>query len=144
MCLLIICNIRKHREMRKFLLIIFGILLISCENSIPEDMKLEAEKIESEKVSIEKLTGKWYLNKWTYYHTLDIKGDNIDVDNHVDSVFFLNYRLSHDTLITWSENSKKFTKNKILKVSKDTLIFESFLNTKGEVHYSKTEREIVN
>ncbi|CCG52990.1 Hypothetical lipoprotein precursor [Flavobacterium indicum GPTSA100-9 = DSM 17447] len=129
--------------MRTFAFLAFGILLISCRNS-NGDLKTQNEKKEQKNISAEQLAGKWYLNKWTYYHTLVFNEHSIYVDNHIDSVFFLKFRLSHDTLITWSDNPKKVSKNRILKVSKDTLIFEEFLNIKHKIGYSKTEREFEN
>ncbi|PDS24183.1 hypothetical protein [Flavobacterium branchiophilum] len=130
--------------MKIIIFIFFGLILYSCKNKSSEDLLFETEKRESLNINEDALNGKWYLNKWTYYHTLDINGDSIYVDNHIDSVFYLKYRLSKDTLITWSQNSKKLNKNRILKVSNDTLVFESFLNSKDEINYSRTEREMEN
>ena len=121
--------------MRKITYIIFLLIILqSCKKSNNKNLQINAEN----------LKGKWYLNKWTYYHTLDFDGDSIYVDNHIDSTFYLNYRLSKDTLITWSQNSTKLNKDRILKISKDTLVLNHFLNNKEEFNYSKTETKIEN
>ena len=130
--------------MRNFASLIFLILLSSCRNSYQENLNTQNEKDDEVNISAEKLAGKWYLNKWTYYHTLVFDKDRIFVDNHIDSVFYLNYKLSKDTLITWTENPKKVCKNRLLKVTNDTLIFKEFLDAKHKIGYSKTERKFEN
>ena len=79
--------------MRKIIFIFFGFLLYSCKNTSSENLLIETEKRERLNINEETLNGKWYLNKWTCYHTLDFNGDSIYVDNNIDSVFYLKYKL---------------------------------------------------
>lgn len=75
---------------------------------------------------------------------MDFEKKSIFVDNHIDSVFVLNFRLSNDTIISWCNDPNKLWKNKILKISKDTLIFEEFLNNKHEDIYTRIKRDFEN
>lgn len=115
----------------KIILITISSIFIGC------NYNLKRKEINDYKKNIK---GKWYLNQWTYYHTLEIENNQIFVDNHIDSVFYLNYKLSNDTLITWTENSNKYNKVKIIELAKDTLIIENFLNNKNILNYSKIEQ----
>lgn len=92
-------------------------------------------------ITIDDIKGKWYLNKWTMYHTLYFSDTNVFMDNHIDSVFYNIYSLHIDTLILQDNNLKIKYKNRIIAISKDTLIIRSFGNGADTLCYSRTKRE---
>jgi hypothetical protein len=64
------------------------------------------------------------FNSWTTYRTLIFNDQTIFVDNHVDTVFTLNYSLSQDTLVTWTGQSTQKFKNKIISLTQDNLVLD--------------------
>lgn len=82
-------------------------------------------------------SGRWYSNKWEMYHTLSFESDkNIVIDNNVDTIFRYKYMLNKDTL--WlCINKKDIIPSKIKLYNKKELVFENFLDKKGEVGYSR-------
>lgn len=90
------------------------------------------------------IKGEWYLNKWTMYHTLSFADTTVFVDNHIDSVFTLNYSFANDTLILHDNNSKVTYKEKIITLTQDTLIIKSFGKHRDILGYSRTKREWTN
>lgn len=82
------------------------------------------------------MKGTWHLNIWTLANNLSIDENTIAVDNHVDTVFRLQYQVSGDTLITWSVPGHTF-RNKILLISKDSLILDGFYNIAGTHRYAR-------
>jgi len=83
-------------------------------------------------------SGKWYSNRWEMYHTLSFEPDkNIVIDNHIDTISRYKYILSKDTL--WLLiNEKDPIPNKIKIHNNEELVFESFLDEKKELRYSRT------
>jgi hypothetical protein len=115
---------------RVFHILVFSVFATSC--SFKKDLQQNVFKKEN-------LLGTWSLNKWTMYHTLKIDENTIYVDNHIDSVFYLKYRIEKNLLITWSsQDSTKISKAEIIKNSNDSLIMKSFLNT-PLLRYSRKE-----
>lgn len=94
-----------------------------------------------QKITIDDIKGKWYLNKWTMYHTLSFANTTVFVDNHIDSVFYSNYSLNNDTLILKENDRTIRYKNRIIAISKDTLIIKSLGIGADTLHYSRTKRE---
>ncbi len=90
------------------------------------------------------IKGNWYLNKWTMYHTLSFADTTVFVDNHIDSVFTLNYSLSNDTLILHDNKLRITYKEKIITLTQDTLIIKSFGNNQNILGYSRTKRKWIN
>jgi hypothetical protein len=74
------------------------------------------------------------------YHTLDFSDNTVFVDNNIDSVFILKYNLIGDTLIL-EDNESNITKEKILHLTKDTLVINSFGKHQKINGYSKIKRE---
>ena len=95
----------------------------------------------AQQIAIDDIKGKWYLNKWTMYHTLSFADTTVFVDNHIDSVFYSNYSLHYDTLILQDNERTIRYKNKIISISKDTLIIRSFGSGADTLGYSRTKRE---
>ncbi|MBA5245746.1 hypothetical protein H1R16_02220 [Marnyiella aurantia] len=87
------------------------------------------------------IKGNWYLNKWTMYHTLKFDEKTLFIDNHIDSVLYSNYFLDNDTLILQDSDSTIRYKNKIIAITRDTLIIRSFGNGADILGYSRTKRE---
>lgn len=87
------------------------------------------------------IKGNWYLNKWTMYHTLKFDEKTLFIDNHIDSVFYSNYFLDNDTLVLQDSDSTIRYKNKIIAITRDTLIIRSFGNGADILGYSRTKRE---
>ncbi len=99
------------------------------------------DNIKKQKITIDDIKGKWYLNKCTMYHTLSFANTTVFVDNHVDSVFYCKYSLHNDTLVLQDNDLKIKYKNKIIAITKDTLVIRSFGNSADTLSYSRTKRE---
>jgi hypothetical protein len=99
------------------------------------------DNVKTQQITIDDIKGEWYLNKWTMYHTLSFSDTTIFVDNHIDSVFYSNYSLHNDTLILQDNDLKIKYKNRIIAITKDTLIIRSFGNGADTLGYSRTKRE---
>jgi len=99
------------------------------------------DNIKTRQITIDDIKGEWYLNKWTMYHTLSFADTTVFVDNHIDSVFYSNYSLHNDTLVLQDNDLKIKYKNKIIAITKDTLIIKSFGNGADTSGYSRTKRE---
>ena len=95
-------------------------------------------------ITTEDIKGNWYLNKWTMYHTLKFSDTTLFVDNHIDSVFYCNYSLHNDTLILRDNVSTVTYIEKIIALTKDTLIIKSFGKKQDILGYSRTKREWTN
>ncbi len=95
----------------------------------------------TQQITIDDIKGKWYLNKWTMYHTLSFADTTVFVDNHIDSVFYSNYSIHNGTLILKDNDRTLRYNNKIIAISKDTLIIRSFGNDADTLSYSRTKRE---
>jgi hypothetical protein len=102
---------------------------------------IEARNFCTRPITSAYIKGKWYLNKWTMYHTLVFSDKTVFVDNHVDSVFTVNYTVSNDTLILRDNDSTIQYKNKIVAITKDTLVIKSFGSGADTLGYSRTKRE---
>jgi hypothetical protein len=96
---------------------------------------------ETRPISSDDIKGEWYLNKWTMYHSLEFRDKTLFVDNHIDSVFYSNYSLQNDTLILRDNDSTIKYKNKIIAITKDTLVIKSFGSGTDTLGYSRTRRE---
>ncbi len=96
---------------------------------------------ENRQVTESDIIGKWYLNKWTMYHTLSFAKTTVFVDNNIDSVFTLHYSLSHDTLTLHDNKSKLIYKEKIITLTQDTLVIKSIGNRQDILGYSRIKRE---
>ena len=99
------------------------------------------DNIKKQKITIDDIKGKWYLNKWTMYHTLSFADTTVFVDNHIDSVFYCKYSLHNDTLVLQDNDLKIKYKNRIIAITKDTLVIRSFGNSADTLGYSRTKRE---
>ena len=95
-------------------------------------------------ITTDHIKGEWYLNKWTMYHTLSFANTTVFVDNHIDSVFTLNYSLLNDTLILKDNNSRVTYREKIINLTQDTLVLKSFGNNQNILGYSRTKRKWTN
>ena len=111
--------------MKHFLLplTITGFLILGCDSKANTNFK-------------DKIKGEWYLNKWTVYNKLIFYDSTVFVDNHVDTVFTLNYRVSNDTLTTW--NNYNEYKNRIISLDDSTLILDGIHDLKEKLIYTKT------
>ncbi|HEX6180290.1 MAG TPA: hypothetical protein VFZ47_03545 [Chitinophagaceae bacterium] len=116
------------------------ILVLSCNNS---DQAKEKSSLEIS-IDTNNIKGNWYLNKWTMYHTLSFSGTTVFVDNHIDSVFTLNYAFSKDTLISKHSYLPVIYKNKIIALTKDTLVIEGFGEENNVLMYSRTKKDLRN
>lgn len=116
--------------MRHFYLIVFFVLALSACT----------QKQTAKKVTLQSIQGRWYLNKWTSANTLDFSDTTVFVGNSVDTVFTLNYKLSNDTLITWDDASHHKFKSKIVEVTHDNLVLETFYDINEKRVYSRTSK----
>ena len=100
------------------------------------------ERVENQYEKSERLdSGQWFSNKWEMYHTLSFEpGNKLMVDNHVDTL--LRYRYVLDKNILWLIHEKDSIQNKITLRNNHELIFGSFLNSKGELKYSRVKKAL--
>jgi hypothetical protein len=107
-------------------------ILLSCRRS-----SKQAEDIPKNIVNTE-LIGTWYLNKWDLYHTLYIQDTtHIVIDNHIDTLFYYTYDIKGDTLNLYQKYEELVNHNRILKLTKDSLVFENFLDKADVQRYGK-------
>src|ERR1700741_5205898 len=86
------------------------------------------------------IKGAWYYNEWTLYHTLIFDNNTVYIDNHIDTVFTLNYSVSNDSLTLWNGQLPKPSICKILTLTNDTLILQGILDTKEIRGYSRKRK----
>jgi hypothetical protein len=82
------------------------------------------------------IQGSWYLNKWEPFNSLAFGDSTVFVGNSTDTVFNLNYRLSHDSLITWAIPTGQKYSRKILLIDKDNLVLEGIHDNTETLKYS--------
>lgn len=119
----------KSVEMVKntYFILIFSLLVYSCSSKKDSDKNIFKK---------EDLLGTWSLHEWVMYHTLKIDNSQIYVDNNIDSVFYLRYKIKNGYLIIWDEDSTHINKAKIIRCTQDSLILRNFL--KGDIlRYSR-------
>jgi hypothetical protein len=92
-------------------------------------------------ISNDDIKGIWYLNKWTSYRILVFDANTVFVDNHVDTVFTLRYDISHDTLFTWTGYATEKYKNRIISISKDSLVLDGMHASAGIHRYSRSREK---
>ena len=86
------------------------------------------------------IQGTWYLGQWTEYHKLTFDGYDLVGDNNIDTLYKFPYRLEPDTLVLYDGwGSIKF-KNKIIKLTKDTLTLDGIGPKMGLRTYTRTKR----
>lgn len=117
--------------MKRTLLIFFGVMV--CVFFAFQNVKRNDE------ISTLNLKGNWYLHQWTAYHTLKFSDSSIFVDNSGDTIFNLNYTLLNDTLTTWLPESNQKYKNKIIKLSKDSLVINGIHEAREIRTYTRTK-----
>jgi len=87
------------------------------------------------------LKGKWYTNKWELHHTLNFEnGMDLVIDNHVDTIYRYRYLLNGDTLWLGSKE-QELIGNKIIKFTKDTLIFSNLLDRQEQILYTRIKEK---
>jgi len=86
------------------------------------------------------IIGKWHLNQWTSYHTLIFNDSTVFVDNHVDTVFFMEYTISNDNLILWTSDDKQRFTSKIIKLTNDSLVLDRFLLDNHTRTYTRNKK----
>ena len=98
---------------------------------LKDTMELRNEKTERLDSAV------WYLNEWKMYHTLYFEKENIVlIDNHPDTAFHYKYRLDKNTL--WLLiNKADSIPNKIKLHNNRELVFESFLDSKKGLRYTR-------
>jgi hypothetical protein len=85
-------------------------------------------------------SSKWYSNQWKMYNTLSFEsGNTIVIGNHTDSIFRYKYILDRDTLWFITDEKHRIP-NPIKLHNKEELIFESFMDTKKELRYSRINK----
>lgn len=82
------------------------------------------------------LEGTWYLNAEELYHKIYFQDSiHIGLDTHIDTIFFYTYKLQGDTLSLYDDYGDLVNHNIILKLSRDSLIFENLLDKVGVQRY---------
>ena len=109
-----------------FILTVFvGLTAVSCGQTKKE-------------ITTSDIKGRWNQNETTSYNTLVFSDRTVFVDNRVDTIFTLNYSLSQDTLITWSDEKQK-RKSKIISITKDNLVLDGIGGWTKTIAYSKVK-----
>lgn len=82
--------------------------------------------------------GTWYSREKGLYHTLYVQdSSHIGLDTHMDTVLFFAYKIVGDSLALYHKHGKLINYNRILKLTDDTLVFESLLDRGEPLGYSK-------
>lgn len=129
--------------MKYFICNLFIILFIFCTSCIKTKPSEDSGNMNTElgdKIFQDKLLGKWYLNEWDLYHTLDFSDNEIVIHNHIDTTFQYQYELKGDSLIfSDSFNHKKYYVNQIFYINDEELVFINFMEKEGKQKYSRTK-----
>ena len=118
--------------MHKYSAIIFScFILVASSCKVGHPVQINSKDIK----------GQWFLNKWTVFNVLIFDDKTVFIDNHVDTVFTLNYSISSDSLITWSgEGGQKF-KHKIISFNKDSMVLDGIDEVNEQrTYYRKNKR----
>ena len=107
----------------KFRVLIFGILLFSCISP--------KKGLKEYNLTGNKILGKWCALKRTadFRHLIFRQDGYVTFDCKIDTVFGLKYSIKGNYLST-SQTNKTIIKNKILKLTNDSLVFETLLDHK--------------
>ena len=89
----------------------------------------------------ENIKGNWHHIEGTTYNSLNFSDKTVFVDNRVDTVFTLNYSISNDTLITWTNNLNDKYKNKIISITKDDLVLEGIRGISETRTYQRVQKK---
>jgi hypothetical protein len=87
----------------------------------------------------ENILGTWYLNEWTLYHTLTFIDSTVYIDNHVDTLYTMKYAVEKDTLRTAPLDDHRHFANRIIKLTKDTLVLDGLIDVKERRMYIRTK-----
>ncbi|MGC4023456.1 MAG: hypothetical protein QM734_16660 [Cyclobacteriaceae bacterium] len=110
--------------MKPFIYLIAVLILVSCEKR-------------EQKINPEDFKGDWQFSPALSFTSLDVSDSTIFVGNRVDTVFTVRYTISNDTLITYAPFTNQQFKNKIILLTKDTLVLDGIMNVKEQRHYSR-------
>jgi hypothetical protein len=113
----------------KSIIIILGLLCGSC--STTKQIKHSSDKI----------IGRWcsVSNTADYPHLTFRQDGYVIFDCKVDTIFGLKYSIANNYLQLMREN-KPITKNKILKFTQDSLVFETLLELKMQQVYYRCDK----
>lgn len=92
------------------------------------------------KISPDDIKGTWYLNKWTTYHTLTFDDSTVLADNNIDTIFTFDYSVLNNSLILTTLYGDKIFVNKIITLTKDTLVLDGVRGTKEMRSYSRIKK----
>jgi hypothetical protein len=103
---------------------LFALLLLSCGCT-------------SAQVDLRYLKARWHTNQGHLFNSLAIGDSTIFVDNRADTIFTMRYKVSRDSLITWHPHTSQQFKNKILLLTKDSLVLDGIADVKERRNYSR-------
>ena len=83
--------------------------------------------------------GTWYLNQWAEFHTLTFDGYGLIAENNIDTVYRFQYQIAPDTLILRDGSENIRHKNRIIKLTKDTLILDGIGQLIERRTYTRTK-----
>ncbi len=93
-------------------------------------------------IKSDELIGTWYSNEWDLYHTIYVQDStHLVIENHIDTLFFYDYALRRDTLFIYKKYGQLVSYHPILRLTKDSLIFDGFLDKPAIQRYSRTKKE---
>lgn len=120
----------------------FTLAFFSCHiNNNSSKINVSATSVSQLRINPSDIVGSWYLNKWAPFHTLVFNEKTVWVDNNIDTVFSLNYEILHDSITTSLGLSGEKIKNKIITLTKDTLVLDGIYDMKDTLRYSRKNKE---
>jgi hypothetical protein len=91
----------------------------------------------SKRIDLKFFKGSWYCNEGVMFNTLKINDSTIFVDNKADTIFTMKYAVIHDLLIMWHPHNNTQFKNKIILLTKDSLVLDGIATLKMVRRYSR-------
>jgi len=88
-------------------------------------------------ITPKEIKGSWAASDVVMFTSLDVSDSTILVGNRADTIFTVRYSISHDTLITYAPFTNQQFKNRIVLLTKDTLVLDGIMDVKETRHYSR-------
>jgi hypothetical protein len=123
-------TVYKRHYFELSLLVLFCLTILSLTSCEPKRQKY---------YSGTDILGTWYLNEWTSYHTLRFTDSTVFIDNHIDTIFLLNYSVDMDTLRMSPLYDNRQFANYIIKLTKDTVLLKGLIDTKEKRTYVRNK-----
>lgn len=94
-------------------------------------------KPHEQKINPRDIKGNWVSSEAVMFTSLDVSDSSIRVGNRADTIFTVRYSISDDTLITYASFTNHQSKNRIVLLTRDTLVLDGIMDVKETRHYSR-------